>query len=241
MEKTLNNYYKRAKYKIKIYSKSLIYQLKPSQRKEIIDKFHNLFYDSGLRGLSWGSATFLGKTIQKCPFDLFIYQEILSETKPDIIIEAGTAFGGGALFLASICELLNKGRVITIDTAVHPGLPKHKKIKYLVGSSIDQAVIGKIRKQIRARDKVLVILDSDHSKKHVLKELKIYSELVSKGSYLIVEDTNVNGHPVYKDHGPGPNEAVKEFLEGNPNFKVDKSREKFLLTFNPDGYLKRIA
>lgn len=86
----------------------------------------------------------------------------------------------------------------------------------------------------------MVFLDSDHQKDHVLKEMIIYSRFVSEGSYLIVEDSNINGHPVYTDFGPGPMEAIDEFLKGNKNFIVDKKMEKFFLTFNPRGYLLRI-
>jgi hypothetical protein len=88
---------------------------------------------------------------------------------------------------------------------------------------------------------VIVILDSDHSKEHVLRELMIYSELVSTGSYIIVEDTNMNGHPVAAHSGPGPMEAVSEFLKQNRRFRIDRSREKFLMTFNPMGYLRRVS
>jgi cephalosporin hydroxylase len=85
----------------------------------------------------------------------------------------------------------------------------------------------------------MVILDSDHHKDHVLRELEIYSKFVTNGSYIIVEDTNINGHPVRPKFGPGPTEAVKEFLKGSRDFVIDKSREKFFLTFNPNGYLKK--
>ena len=86
---------------------------------------------------------------------------------------------------------------------------------------------------------VLVILDSDHNMPHVLKEMEIYSEFVTKGSYMIVEDSNVNGHPIMPNWGPGPFEAIQRFLEENNSFEVDKNREKFYMSFNPNGYLKK--
>ena len=85
----------------------------------------------------------------------------------------------------------------------------------------------------------MVILDSDHSKQHVLDELNLYGQLVTPAQYLIVEDTNINGNPVYDDFGPGPFEAVKEFLQDNPSFVVDENRERFMLTMNPGGYLRK--
>ena len=81
---------------------------------------------------------------------------------------------------------------------------------------------------------------TDHSKKHVLNELKLYNNFVTKGSYLIVEDTNINGHPAYPDFGPGPMEAVEEFLKENEDYMIDKSKEKYYMTFNPGGYLLKI-
>jgi cephalosporin hydroxylase len=86
----------------------------------------------------------------------------------------------------------------------------------------------------------LAILDSDHTKKHVMDEIGVYAPMVTPGSYLIVEDTNMNGHPVAEEFGPGPMEAVEEFIKGTNDFEIDKSREKFYLTFNPSGYLKRV-
>ena len=85
----------------------------------------------------------------------------------------------------------------------------------------------------------MVVLDSDHHRDHVLAELRTYSALVTPGSYLIVEDTNINGHPVRPEFGPGPMEAVDEFLRESPDFAIDPEREKFFLTFNPRGFLRR--
>jgi cephalosporin hydroxylase len=120
------------------------------------------------------------------------------------------------------------------------GRPKHKRITYLLGSTTSQEIVEKVRDFIKNKNRVMVILDSDHNKEHVLRELEIYSPFVSKDGYLIVEDTNINSHPVEPDFGPGPMEAVKKFLEGNKNFVTDRSKEKFYMTFSLDGFLKRV-
>jgi cephalosporin hydroxylase len=209
-------------------------------QESIVRDFHRLYYHS--KEETWRNTSWLGIPALKCPLDLWIFQEIIHDLKPDIIIECGTAWGGSALFLASICDLINNGKVITIDidaTRVE-GRPKHERIKYLLGSSTSEEIVEEIRNLIRDDHRVMVILDSDHSMEHVLNELRIYSKLVTKGSYLIVEDTHVNGHPLFPDYGPGPMEAVDEFLKENEDFVVDREKEKFLLTFNPKGYLKKI-
>jgi len=172
---------------------------------------------------------------------MWIYREIIFEVKPDIIIECGTLNGGSALFLASICDLINNGKVITIDINSPGNKPSHSRIEYLLGSSTSSEIIEKIKSRIKKEDKIMVILDSDHTKKYVLNELNIYSKLVSKGSYLIVEDTNINGNPVFPKFGDGSKEAVQEFLLLDKNFIIDRTKEKFYLTFNPTGYLKRIS
>jgi cephalosporin hydroxylase len=97
-----------------------------------------------------------------------------------------------------------------------------------------------VRARIRAGNTVMVVLDSDHSKVNVLAELNLYGKYVTRGSYLIVEDTNINGHPGIPDFGPGPMEAVQEFLRGNSQFEIDTSRERLMVTANPNGYLKRV-
>lgn len=233
-------YINKIKYRIKVYFKFALMSVFSKKRENIVNQFHKLYYDYSAIGGSWNDTFFLGVPTQKCPLDLFIYQEILYELKPDIIIEAGTAFGGGALFLASICDLINKGQVITIDIKNSHHEIYHKRITYLIGSSTSEKIVSQISKMIINKNKVLVILDSDHSKQHVLQELMIYSKFVTKGSYIIVEDSNVNGHPVQSNHGPGPMEAIEEFMKHNKQFTIDKTREKFLLTFNPNGYLKKL-
>jgi cephalosporin hydroxylase len=200
----------------------------------IVDSFHELYYDS----MVFAHTSWLGTPALKCPLDLWVYQEIIHELRPDVIVETGTASGGSARFLASICDLLGHGEIITIDVEERPGRPQHSRITYLQGSSTDPAVLERVRSKTQGRDRVLVLLDSDHRKAHVLSELTAYSELVTPGSYLIVEDTNL-GHPARPDFGPGPMEAVVEFLADHPEFANDPSREKHLLTFNPRGYLRR--
>ena len=191
---------------------------------------------------TYDNTYWLGYKALKIPLDLWIYQEIIYETKPDIIIETGTNEGGSALFLASICDLIDHGKVITIDIGVPKKLPSHKRIKFLQGDAMSNEIITKIKKIIQenSNQKVMIILDDDHSKKHVLKELNQYHQFISDGCYLIVEDTCMAGHPTVPELKEGPMEAVEEFLKVNKDFMIDKKREKFFATFNPKGYLKKI-
>jgi len=204
---------------------------------DIVDQFHRLYYDSKV----WENTTWMGVTCLKTPLDLWIYQEIIWEQKPDLVIECGTFSGGSALFLAHMMDLCSHGSIVSIDLNVNQK-PSHKRIRYLEGrSSVDDQVVTEVAKIASHSNNTMVILDSDHSKSHVLSELQAYSRFVSIGNYLIVEDTNINGHPVLPDFGEGPCEAVADFLSGTNDFTVDKAREKFFMTFNPNGYLKRVS
>lgn len=213
----------------------------PNTEKEIVEKFHQLYYSAATFSKTWSQTLWLGTHALKCPFDLWIYQEIIHELKPELIVETGTAYGGSALFLASCLDLVGKGQVITIDIENREGRPQHKRINYLLGSSTWEAILARVTEYSIGKSPIMVILDSLHSKEHVLNELRLYSKLVTYGSYLIVEDTNINGHPVEPNSGPGPMEAVLEFMNENSEFLVDRSKEKFYLTFNPGGYLKKVA
>jgi cephalosporin hydroxylase len=135
-------------------------------------------------------------------------------------------------------DLLGAGHVLTIDVTPQPERPVHPRITYVAGSSTDPAVLETdVLPTLCAP--VLVVLDSDHARDHVRREIALYAPFVTVGSYLIVEDTNVRGHPVEPDHIPGPHEAVEEFPAREPAFERDYGRERFLMTFNPGGYLLR--
>jgi len=199
--------------------------------------FHFIHYHAGPQY----RARWLGVPIMKIPEDMLTYQEIIFETQPDVIIEAGTAYGGSGLFFASICDLTGRGRVISIDINEDPTRPRHKRITYLLGSSTSKAVVDQVQRAVKPDDRVMVVLDSDHSKDNVLSELMIYSRLVTVDNYLVAEDTNVNGHPVAWSFGPGPMEAVKEFLAKDTSFVADRSRDqKYLLSYFPNGFLRRV-
>lgn len=214
--------------------------LREKRNRRIVKQFHKFYYDANESGGTWKDTFWMGTRTAKCPLDLWIYQEIIFEERPDVIIESGTYCGGTTLFLANVCDAVNKGRILTVDIEDSKGKPQHKRITYLVGSSTAEGTVEKIRRMIGSKDKVMVILDSEHHKGHVLNELELYSRFVSKGGYLIVEDTNLNGNPVLPGYGAGPMEAIQEFLKDNKDFVIDKTREKLYLTFNPNGFLQRI-
>jgi cephalosporin hydroxylase len=206
---------------------------------DMLDRMVETYYDGALFGETRADTHWLGVRTDKCPLDLWVYQEILHELRPDLIVEAGTAYGGSALYLASMCDLLGHGRVVTIDVQEQPGRPQHPRLDYVHGSSSSPEIFERVRAELPVGGRAMVVLDSDHRKEHVLAELRLWSPLVSPGSYLVVEDTILNGHPVSPEFGPGPMEAVEEFLRETDEFEVDRRREKLYLTFNRRGYLRR--
>jgi cephalosporin hydroxylase len=225
---------------------------KPEAEKGIVDQFHKLYYDASRLGKTFAQTRWMDVPVRKNPFDLWNYQELIYSLKPDLIIETGTLLGGSAFYFASLCELFGKGAVVTIDiddaettlskeraipTRVRPD---HPRLTYIRGSSTDPAIVNRVKGMIPAGGQVLVILDSDHRKPHVLDELRTYGPLVPKGSYMIVEDGNINGHPVEPGYGPGPMEAMDDFFKENKDFVIDEGMEKHLMTFNPKGYLRKV-
>jgi len=190
-------------------------------------------------------VTWMGTKTWKNILDLWIYQEIIYEIQPDVIVEIGSRYGGSTKYFANLSDLLNKGTVISIDTDRSVYDLEHKRVITLTGTSSDPGIISQVAEL--CRDKIaLVIQDGDHSRKQVLEDLENYSEFVSLNSYFIVEDGIVDlfhyGDGLgFQEDTPGPLAAVEEFLEHHPQFIVDSERERYLLTYNPKGFLKRIS
>lgn len=192
----------------------------------------------------------LGFKIAQLPEDIVAYQEIIFNVKPNLIIETGVWFGGTSIFFASMLEMCGiVGKVIGIDIRLRPktkqAINTHllgKRIILLNGSSTSDEIINKVRKMVRGKI-VLVHLDSNHSYKHVLKELNLYAPLVSVGSYIIVADTGLEDIANFGGYTKqnNPKVAVREFLKNNNNFIIDKKfMSKLVTTSHPDGYLRRI-
>ena len=212
----------------------------PPYRRWITNQFHKLVYGSRLLEITWLNTKWMGIPLLKYPIDLWAYQELIYELKPDVLVECGSYLGGSAYYFASIFELLGEGRVISIDIQDEVQRANHARLTYLIGSSTEPSIVKIVKDHIAKDEIVMVVLDSAHEKAHVLEELRIYSQFVSLGSYLVVEDTNLNGHPVWPGFGAGPREAVTAFLAENETFEVDRSWEKFYVSFNSGGFLKRV-
>jgi cephalosporin hydroxylase len=195
------------------------------------------YYDAAV----WKRVSYRGVRTLKNPLDLWNYQEIIAERGIEWVLETGTRHGGSALFFADLLENRRAaGLVVSVDVD-HASLQiaAHPKLRLLKGDSVSAQIQESIRSLIPAqRGPMFVILDSDHRRDHVLRELDAYVPLMRSGDYLVVEDTCVNGHPVRPDFGPGPMEAVEEFLGASPGLLApDIAREeKFGCTFAPRGY-----
>jgi cephalosporin hydroxylase len=208
---------------------------------QISEQYHTWFYDHEL----W-RRSFLGVPCLKSPLDLWNYQEIISELKPCLVVEFGTYKGGSALFFAEVLARVSPtGLVLTVDhknRELDARVTNHPLIERLICESTSSIVHERVKALRKAQDgPVFVILDSDHSEQHVISELRFLRSLLTTGDYVIVEDGNMNGHPVVPDNGPGPLEALRKYMLCFPeDYRRDVKRESlFGFTFAPEGYLVR--
>jgi cephalosporin hydroxylase len=210
----------------------------------IVEQFNDLYFRSSVAG----SLRWRGLEMIKNPCDPWVILDLMQELRPAVIIETGTHFGASATFYADMSAMLGLDTtVVTVD--INPKWnfdPASKNTVSIVGVSTAGSVVDQVRAAVqcglsRRSGPIMVMLDSDHTEENVSGELSLYAPFVTMGSYLVVEDTNVNGHPSSPEFGPGPFEAVQHFLAENPYFQADRSRERHLLTFNPNGWLRRVS
>lgn len=201
-------------------------------------------------------TNWMGEPCLQLPQDMFALQEAVFKSRPDYIIESGVAWGGTMLFLASILKMLGGTKIIGVDVFIPEDLrarllapenPVRDMIQLIDGSSTDVNIVEMIKEIVGSDKKVLVLLDSDHTHDHVLKELQLYAPFVGVGQYLICGDTTIERQPPAEERprewgkGNNPATALKEFLGDSSDFEVDYEIEnKLLLTNNPGGYLRRI-
>ena len=194
------------------------------------------------REVVFTQCDYFGIRAFKNPFDAWIYQEIIFEVKPEVIIEIGSAYGGHTLFLAHLLDSLGQGTVISVDIDRSNYQAQHERIIEVTGDSSAPVIVDEVSRHCAGKT-VLIIHDGDHRRETVLRELRLYAPLVSQGSYFIVEDGIVDlfepGEMNFT--GEGPLFAIQDFIAENPDFIIDSSRERYLLTYNPHGFLKRVA
>ena len=197
------------------------------------------FIDAFWRSLAWQKTSWLGRRVASCPTDLVAYQELIAIVKPDWIISIGAGSGGRASFLASVCELLDHGRVLSIQNEAAQEPPQHSRITQLVADPPAQETVRRVRDIVGETPNALAVLGAAGAAK-LLRVFEAYAPLVPVGSYVVFEDTIMRGNPVRPDMAPGPKQAVRVILEGRGDFAADPEMEKFGLTFNPGGFLKRL-
>lgn len=201
-----------------------------------------------------------GVPIIQLPEDMVRYQELIWALKPDVIVETGVAHGGSLIYSASLCALVGKGRVVGVDIEIRPhnrqrieAHPLSRFITLFEGSSTADSVVASVRNTIKPGETVLVVLDSDHSYRHVTDELKAYAPMVTPGSYIIATDGIMKdflsdvprGKDSWKDDNP--TRAAADFVAQNPNFALEEpkwpfneSQLKQRITHWPGAYVKRL-
>jgi cephalosporin hydroxylase len=205
------------------------------------------------------SFSWLGRPIIQLPEDLVRIQELIYAVKPDVLIETGVAHGGSLIFYAGIFKAMERGRVIGVDIEIRPhnreAIASHFLAPYITlveGSSTASEVVAKVRSLIKPSETVMVVLDSNHTKAHVLAELEAYSHLVTQGSYIVAADGimgDIVGAPRTQPDWKwnNPREAAREFVVHHPEFVITEPEAPFneglikeRITYWPGGIIKRV-
>jgi cephalosporin hydroxylase len=221
--------------------------------REGLDMLANLWIKVAAEHRLMYETTWLGRPIIQFPSDVVMIQELLWKVRPDLVIETGVAHGGSLVLSASLLELIGKGKVIGIDIEIRPdnraaieAHPLKSRIELIEGSSIDSETSAIAHKHAAGAQSVMVILDSNHSQSHVLREMELYGPLVTTGSYLVTHDGAqawVSDMPRGKAEWKldNPLRAIHEFLASHKEFRIDPQCNRLGITSSPDGYLKRLT
>lgn len=205
------------------------------------------------------SFTWLGRPIIQLPEDMIRIQEVIYQVKPDVIIETGVAHGGSLIFYASLCKVMEKGRIIGVDIEIRPhnrkAIEEHELFSYITlieGNAVDERIVSQVQSLVKPGEKVLVMLDSNHTKQHVLEELKAYSDLVTVGSYIVAADgimEQIAGAPRTNEDWSwnNPKAAAEEFVKEHkdfiivePGFPFNEGNITERVTYWPGAFLRRV-
>lgn len=206
------------------------------------------------------SFSWMGRPVIQLPEDMVRTQEVISALKPDLIIETGVAHGGSLVFYASLCKALEKGRIVGVDIEIRPhnrtAIEAHPLASYITlieGNAVAPEIVAQVKAQVKPGEKVLILLDSNHTYAHVLAELEAYASLVTVGSYIVATDGIMYDlHDVPRGHAEwttdNPRDAARDFVAKNPNFVIEQPTWPFnesTLTQNithwPGAWLRRVS
>ena len=231
----------------------------PLYSKEAFEIISNQWLKMGWNEKYVYTFSWMGRPIIQLPEDMIRIQEVIYRIKPDVIVETGVAHGGSLIYYASLCKAMEKGRIIGIDIEIRShnrtAIENHELASYITlieGDSTDATIVNQVKALVKPNETVLVILDSNHAKQHVLKELNAYSSLVTKDSYIVATDGSMKDlHDVPRGDTEwiwdNPTDAALEFATENPEFVVEQPEWVFNeseltenITHWPGAYLRRI-
>lgn len=220
----------------------LLKQVLPIYRATLGRLVRSLFHlDLIERTGNFSDVRWLGWPVWQNVLDLWAIQEAIAELRPALLIETGTNQGGSAQFYANLFDLLGHGEVVTIDVEERHSLD-HSRVLFLHGNSISPEVLSAVRERVRSSTgPVMVILDSNHSQRHVAAELEAYGPMVTPGSFMLVQDGCIDKLPTSRRLRPGPLPAIRRFLPAHSEFVVERGRDhRFLITHHPMGWLRKV-